>query len=98
MFGQGASHGLCLWLLRHRAHLEGLLRKTGFQILDRELHLRELAIELLGGAAVPLALQAGDLKAQLLELEFLREDERFGGFELGAALGKRGVTLEENAF
>ena len=54
------------------SHLEGLLRKTGLQILDRELHLHELAIELLGGAAVLLALQAGDLKAQLLELEFLR--------------------------
>ena len=55
------------------------------EILERQLHLSDLGIELLGGAAVLHALQACDLKAQLLELEFLKEKKCFGGFELRAA-------------
>ena len=68
---QWSTSGLRGRLLRCRSHLEGLLGKACLQILDRELHLHELSIELLGGAAVLHALQICDLKAQLLELKFL---------------------------
>ena len=58
-------------LLRRGSHLKWLLSKACLQILDRELHLHELSIELLGRATVLHALQICDLEAQLLELKFL---------------------------
>jgi hypothetical protein len=51
-----------------------------------QLYLDELLIELLGGAAVLHALQAGDLKAQLLQLKLLGNQQRFGDLERGTAL------------
>ena len=97
MFGQGTASRLSGRLLDGRAHMHWPLCEARLQILDRQLHLRELAIELLGGAAVLLALEARDLKAQLLELEFLGKHERFGDFQLRAALGEGGIALDENA-
>jgi len=58
----------------------GLLGEARLEILQSQLHLVDLGIELLGGASVFHALQACDLKAQLLELEFLGDDESFGDF------------------
>jgi len=73
-------------LLRCGSHLEWLGSEACLQILNRELHLQQFPIELFGGAAVLHALQVRDLKAQLLELEVLGDQEGFGGFELDAAL------------
>src|SRR5215831_13697912 len=85
-------------VFRDGPQMFGLLSETRLEILKRQLHLRDLGIELLGGAAVPYALQARDLEAQLLELKFLRDDERFGSFEGGAARGECGLTLSDNCF
>ena len=83
---QRSTHRLCGKLFRNWPQVFGLLGKTRLEVLQGELHLRDLGIELLGGAPILHALQAGDLKAQLLEFEFLRDEARFGGFERRAVL------------
>jgi len=87
---QRASCWLSLGRLLRRS---GLLREgcsSGLQILQGQLHLSELTVQLLGGAAVPGALEAGDLKAQLLQLDLLGDHETPQGLYVVGQLARFG--------
>jgi hypothetical protein len=63
-----------------------------FSILEREFQLRDLGIELLGGAPELHALQARELEAQLLDLDIAGDQDRLDGLEGGLLLADE--TLE----
>ena len=83
---QRSAGRLRSWLLRLRTHLGWPLGQTRLQILDRQLHLDELLIELLGRTAKSFPLEHCDLEPQLLELQLLRNAQRLCHFERAAAL------------
>jgi len=86
VIGERAADWLLRRLLRSRPHVFGLLGKARFEILERQLHLRDALVELFGGAAEPCALQTSNLKTQLLKLERLGDKKRFCDLKCAAAL------------